>query len=334
MAITARNIVVIALALPGTNAFVTSPCLRPAALGPCHHQRPPVARSIPSKTVLSPASGWANAVTQPRAQVPQMNLAAQARSALNVVLLAFVASLVISPVSILCFMLDLFGGLLKLLWRLQVLFFIFRLVAKPLQKMAMQIGLRVMLAGGPIKAMKGAFFGTFASVFADLASFLSGRGPFNGLANFFGKLARGCDDRMPAGGGMGDMASAFGGMGGMGGADGMGDMADMASAFGGMGGMGDSSPFGDAGSAEDLLGGLFGASAGNTGGEGGGGLFGPAAGPLPPSAPPAPFVAAASEGVKINVRKPGQAKSSPPPASPPPPAPPAPPAAEDVDESP
>jgi hypothetical protein len=198
------------------------------------------------------------------------------------------------------------GGFLKLLWRLQVLFFIFRLAAKPLQKVAMGVGLRVMMAGGPIKALKGAFFGTFASIFADLASLLTGRGPLNGLANFFGKLARGCDDRMPAGGGMGgmgDMASAFGGMGGMDGMDG-------------------GNPFGDAGSAEDLLGGLFGAAAEGAGGEGGG-LFGAAAGPPPPpSAPPAPFVAAASEGVKINVRKPGQARTPPPPASPPPPPPP------------
>lgn len=204
-----------------------------------------------------------------------------------------------------CLGLDFTGGMLKFGWRLAVFLFVGSLFLK-------HVVLKIVLAGGPIKAAKAAFFGTGAAVFGGVSSFLTKRELLGGLAAFFGKLARGCDDRCPeiaanpfAGmGGMGGMGGAnpFGGMGGMGGLGGMGGMGGNpfggggnpfggggANPFEGMEGMDGANPF------EAMFGGM----------EGMDGADNPFAG-----VPSGPFTPTSSApGVQVNVRRPGQAPS-------------------------
>ena len=87
--------------------------------------------------------------TQP--QHISMSLAAQARSVLNVAIFASIVSLLISPADVLCFFLDFLGGALKLGWRLAAFSVVARIVLKPLMGVLLKFGLRMMLAGGPIK---------------------------------------------------------------------------------------------------------------------------------------------------------------------------------------
>ena len=225
-------------------------------------------------------------------------LLSRARAVINVAVLGSMLILVARPIGMLCFGLDMVGKLLKLSWRLMVLSFVLRTVGKAAMGPLMQFGLKIMMAGGPIKATKLAFFGTLADLFGGIAAFLAGRGPLDGIASFFGNLARGCDDRCPSRGtdamdnGFG---AAFGGGSG-----------------GGMGGGGNPFDMGG-GDAGDVFGGLFGDA--------------PMA---PPSTPVAPFKPSASApGVTVRVRAKG-AKSPPPP---PPPSPPPAPTQPEADES-
>ena len=110
---------------------------------------------------------------------------------------------------------------MKLAWRLAVAGAVFKVAIGPFMGLLFKAGLRVMLAGGPIKAVKAAFFGGFANVrafgerafiltpspcrhtrpltsglhapqvFGTISSVLAGRGPLDAVARFFGKLARG-----------------------------------------------------------------------------------------------------------------------------------------------
>ena len=111
---------------------------------------------------------------------------------------------------------------MKLAWRLAVAGAVFKVAIGPIMGLLFKAGLRVMLAGGPIKAVKAAFFGGFANVracvgraesysrrplcrhtlpltsgmhapqvFGTISSVLAGRGPLDAVARFFGKLARG-----------------------------------------------------------------------------------------------------------------------------------------------
>ena len=53
---------------------------------------------------------------------------------------------------------------MKLAWRLAVAGAVFKVAIGPFMGLLFKAGLRVMLAGGPIKAVKAAFFGGFANV--------------------------------------------------------------------------------------------------------------------------------------------------------------------------
>jgi len=170
---------------------------------------------------------------------------------------------------------------------------ILRIVLKPASSIMFKAGLGVMMAGGPIKALKGAFFGTFASLFATLASAFSGRGVLDGASTFFGKLARGCDDRCPSTG-MGDLLGS--GSNPFAGSGGGGNLDDLFGGFGGGGG----------GSLEDLFGAAGGAG-GDLGDLFGGGMQTGAS----LTSPPVSFGTTSSPGVSVRVRTPGQKRGQP-----------------------
>ena len=112
-----------------------------------------------------------------------------------------IVSLVVGgPAGILCFFLDILRKVLKLSWRLAIFGLVFQLVISKVMGKLGKMAFRIMMAGGPIKAFQSFFFGGLANIFGSLGSFFAGRGALNRLGNFFGALARGCDDRCPSAG--------------------------------------------------------------------------------------------------------------------------------------
>ena len=285
-----RRAFVLALALPQAATLVPGVAapMRTMCSSSCRLAAVPAARGVP------PLRAAPEGV---RYRPPCMNVAAQTKTVLNVVVLASVVLALLSRVNFSALFFGVLAGSLKLAWRLVVFGIIVRLVAKPAMGLVMKAGMGVMMAGGPIRALRTGFFGSLADAFAGLAVVCSGRVGLGGLANFFGKLARRCDDLVPSSGPMDNgFAAAFGGGGGG------------ANPFGGGGGGG--GPFG----GEDPFGaGAF------------GDMFGDAAAvsdtPSPPSPPPPAFSASSSApGVTIKVRPPGGGPAAPS-APPPPPGP-------------
>lgn len=240
------------------------------------------------------------------------------KSALNLAVIGGIVSLVVGgPAGILCFFLDILRKVLKLSWRLAIFGLVFQLVISKVMGKLGKMAFRIMMAGGPIKAFQSFFFGGLANIFGSLGSFFAGRGALNRLGNFFGALARGCDDRCPSAG-LGQMDNGFmdafsGGGNPFGGGGG-----NPLEALGAMGGGAGGDPFGVAGNAFDGDGGLFGGGSLTADPFGVSNPFadGP---PPPPSPPPPPFEPA--PGVKISVRKPGGAPAPAPKAAPMPPPP-------------
>jgi hypothetical protein len=177
---------------------------------------------------------------------------------------------------IVCLGLDFLGGSLKFGWRFAVFLFV--------ASMAARMVLQVVMAGGPLKALKAAFFGTAGRVCDGLEGIFSERISAPGLAEFFGKVARGCEERTPV------VNNPFGG----------------ANPFGG----GGANPFGGGGANP------FGGGGANPFGGGGANPFedllsAAAAGEGVPAAPSSPFSAtSATPGVTVNVRRPGGADGS------------------------
>ena len=217
----AALLLLVATTLAPASGLVAAPFARPAV--------PAVwaARTALAPAPQQPQRGADLYVRTPRSRCRPLSMAspnavAIAKSVVNLGVLGMLAALVVSPVGIACFLLDCFGGFLKLAWRLAVLGMVMRLIGPFLMKRAGGLAMKVMLSGGPINAIKAAFFGSFANLFGGLASLLAGKGPLDGIASFFGKCARGCDERMPSAGlgGMFDpsnLASAGSGGGGGGG---------------------------------------------------------------------------------------------------------------------
>ena len=216
-----------------------------------------------------------------RVGLVHMNLVNPVRGMTNLVVVVFIAGFFLSRLDPISFFFDMLGGLMKLGWRLVVFSMVIRLFGKLFMGKLMKVGLGIMMAGGPIRAMKGAFFGLWASLFGALASFLAGRGPLDGLSRKLDGLADACEQRRPSGG-MSDM------MGGMGG--------DLSSIFDGP--ASGASPFGGDADLSSLFGSQtpFGAGA-------------PSSQPFTPGS--------STPGVRINVRSPSGSTSSTPPASPP-----------------
>ena len=274
------------------------------ALWPPHQGEPgghgcQIASKITTMTVdASRVKTAVNVGRRTQAQTVMMSMPnpmAAAKVAINVGVLGMVVALITSPVGILCFLLDCFGGFLKLAWRLAVFSAVVRAGGPFVMKRAGGLVMRVMMSGGPIKAFKGFLFGGLANVFGSVSSFFAGRGPLDGLAKLFGNMACWCDERMPSGG-MGFDPSSLGNAGSSGGGGGLfgglGDADAMASLLGGGSGLG--------GAGEDPMAGLadmFGSAAMGDGGSIDAGF-----------APPAPPVQLGSStpGVKINIRKKGQ----------------------------
>jgi hypothetical protein len=168
-----------------------------------------------------------------------------------------------------------------------------RVLLKPAAGVLFRMGVGIVMAGGPIRALQSSFFGTMARIFAALASFFSRRGSsFSGAADMFGRLAQGCDDRRPAGAGMGglggNLADFFGGAGGANpyGGGGIESLLGQGSDF-----------FGGAPRSATLDDNLFGGSAPLSGGG------------IQPKATPAPSAPeSAPRDVTIKVRRPGEAR--------------------------
>jgi hypothetical protein len=209
---------------------------------------------------------------------------------------------------IVCLGLDFLGGSLKFGWRFAVFLFV--------ASMAARMVLQVVMAGGPLKALKAAFFGTAGRVCDGLEGIFSERISAPGLAEFFGKVARGCEERTPVVNNPFGGANPFGGGGanpfGGGGANPFGGGG--ANPFGGGGanpfGGGGANPFGGGGANP------FGGGGANPFGGGGANPFedllsAAAAGEGVPAAPSSPFSAtSATPGVTVNVRRPGGADGS------------------------
>ena len=229
---------------------------------------------------------------EPRARPVRMGLISKARGGVNLAVLAFFVALLASRIDPVVLALNLLGGALKLAWRLIAFGLVVRVLLKPAAGMLFRMGVGIVMAGGPIRALQSSLFGTMAQIFAALASFFSTRGSsFGGAADVFGRLAQGCDDRRPAGAGIGGLG---------------GNLADF---FGGAvaanpnGGGGIESLFGQ---GSDLFGGgprsatlddnLFGGSAPLSGGG------------IQPKATPAPSAPESARDVTIKVRRPGEAR--------------------------
>lgn len=234
-----------------------------------------------------------SAFAEPRARPVRMGLISKARGGVNLAVLAFFVALLASRIDPVVLALNLLGGALKLAWRLIAFGLVVRVLLKPAAGMLFRMGVGIVMAGGPIRALQSSFFGTMARIFAALASFFSRRGSsFSGAADMFGRLAQGCDDRRPAGAGMGglggNLADFFGGAGG-------------ANPYGGVGvesllGQG-SDFFGGAPRSATLDDNLFGGSAPLSGGG------------IQPKATPAPSAPeSAPRDVTIKVRRPGEAR--------------------------
>ena len=213
------------------------------------------------------------------------------RVALNLFVVGSIVAFITSPHDIAFFALDMLGKAMKLGWRLVAFATVAQLVMKLLLANIMKVGFQVMLAGGPIRAGRSAFFGGLANAFGGLSAFCARREGLGRVADFFAKLARGCDDRMPSGSSMMDngFGAAFSG--------------DGANPFGGNG----ANPFGGDGGMDDLFGALGG------GGSAGGmdDLFGALSSDMPSAAssPPPKFTASPPPGVTIKVRPPGSKPS-------------------------
>ena len=236
--------------------------------------------------------------TQPRCHIarrygsvraePCMKLSA--RGSANLLVLGTIVTFAISTVDVVEIGLNVLGGALKFGWRLFAFLFFVQLVIKAV--------VATFMAGGPIRALKRAFFGMMAKGFNALSTLLS-RLRFPGdLPDSIAELASQCEDR-----------SGGPGLAGMLGGD---------NPFGG-----GANPFSaGAGSFEDFL--KTSGAAGFAGGAGaspfGGGAspFGGGASPFGGGAtpgasssnPPSPFTASSSTpGVTIKVRSPGGSSS-------------------------
>ena len=235
-----------------------------------------------------------SAFAEPRARPVRMGLISKARGGVNLAVLAFFVALLASRIDPVVLALNLLGKALKLAWRLIAFGLVVRVLLKPAAGMLFRMGVGIVMAGGPIRALQSSLFGTMAQIFAALASFFSTRGSsFGGGADIFGRLAQGCDDRRPAGAGMGGLGGNF---------------ADL------FRGAGTANPFGGGGiegmsllgQGSDLFGGpprsatlddnLFGGSAPLSGGG------------IQPMATPATSTPESARDVTIKVRRPSDAR--------------------------
>ena len=237
-------------------------------------------RYVPSQDGALAVDASSSPRSSSRAGLVRMGLVGRVRGLTNLAAILFIAGLFASRLDPITFFFNTLGRLMKLGWRLVVFSMVLRLVGKFAMGKLMKFGLGIMMAGGPIRALKGAFFGLWASIFGALSSLLAGRGPLDGLSRKLDGLANACEVRCPTGG-MSDM------MGGMGGAGG-----DLSSIFDGAASGGN--PFG--GDAD--LSSLFGSQT-------------PFATGTPSSQPFTP--GSSTPGVRINVRSPSGSTSSGPP---------------------
>ena len=101
-----------------------------------------------SESLASGLAPLSIAPLQARSCPPSMKLVSQIRTGINVVACGGILALICSPVDPVCLLLDTFGRLLKLGWRLAALGVVLRLLAKPIMNQAFKTGVGVMMALG------------------------------------------------------------------------------------------------------------------------------------------------------------------------------------------
>lgn len=209
MAWSRAHVFVAVVAVARTDAFAVVPLPRPAclpatrALQPLHTApagRPPPSRSGADRLRVRCASK--------RCESPSMNSLLLKASPILLGVLAFRyagrANPLLMPLLLLqdgaCLFVDVSCGLAKLGWRLAI--------AAVVVSSLLKVVFKIVMAGGPLKAGRRAFFGAVASASGGAGAFCEERPFFERWAAPLNGLATSCEGRMPEAG-----ANPFAGLG-------------------------------------------------------------------------------------------------------------------------